>query len=102
MTLGGVWISARKFGAGAFSGEHPSDTCSRGITLVFPGGDFGHELLTIADPPVETLAAQYADLDLDHIEPASVFGDVVKLQPAHHPTGFRRREGLVERAGVMG
>jgi hypothetical protein len=25
----------------------------------------------VADAPVETLAAQHADLDLDHVEPAS-------------------------------
>ena len=51
------------------------------------------------DAPVEALAAQHADLDLDHVQPAGVLGDIVELQPAQHPSRFAGGEGLVERAG---
>ena len=55
---------------------------------MFPGGDLGDELLLAVDAPVEALAAQHADFDLDHVEPAGVLGDVVELQPAQHPSRF--------------
>jgi hypothetical protein len=58
--------------------------------------------VAFADASVEALAAQHADLDLDHVEPAGVFGGVVELQPAQQPSGFRGWERLVEGAGGMG
>ena len=48
--------------------------------------------------PIETLTGQDADLDLDHVQPAGVLGDVVELQPAQHPSRFVGWESLVERA----
>src|SRR5262245_53135390 len=35
--------------------------------------------------PIEALAGQDADLDLDHVEPAGVPGTVGDPQPAHNP-----------------
>ena len=54
------------------------------------------------DAAVEALAAQHADLDLDHVEPAGVLGGVVELQAAQQAVGLGRREGFVERAGGVG
>jgi hypothetical protein len=45
------------------------------------------------------LAAQDADFDLHHVEPAGVLGRVVELQPAQHAARFGGRKGLVQRAG---
>jgi hypothetical protein len=47
------------------------------------------------------LADQDADLDLQHVQPAGVLGNVVEFQSAQHPSGFVGREGLIERAGRM-
>ena len=47
------------------------------------------------------MATQYTDLDLDHIQPAGVFGNIVELQPAQHPSRFASGESLVECAGRM-
>jgi len=33
---------------------------------------------------VETLAAEDADLNLDHVQPARMLGDIMELQPAQH------------------
>jgi hypothetical protein len=67
---------------GAFGGEHPIDAGACCIALALPGGDFGNEPLALGDAPVEALAAQHAEFDLNHVEPAGVFGDILELQPA--------------------
>ncbi len=56
-------------------------------------------MLLGGDAPFEALAAQHSDLDLDHVEPAGVLGDIVELQPAQHSSRFGCAEGLVERTG---
>jgi hypothetical protein len=56
------------------SGEHPVDASAAVVALGLPCGDFGDELFTAIDAPVEALAAQDADLDLDHVQPACVLG----------------------------
>jgi len=38
---------------------------------------------------VQALAAQHADLDLDHVGPAGVFGAVVELQAAQNAAGAK-------------
>jgi len=48
------------------------------------------------------LTAQHANLDLDHVQPAGVLGDVVELQAVQKATRFDRREGLVKCAGRVG
>ena len=73
-----------------------------GVALSFPGGDFGDEALGVVDPAVQALAAQHADLDFDHVEPAGVLGGVVELEAAQDAASFGGREGLVEGAGRVG
>ena len=48
--------------------------------LSLPGGDFGLEALLAVDAPIQALTAQHANLDLDHVQPAGVLGDIVELQ----------------------
>jgi hypothetical protein len=45
------------------------------------------------------LAMQHPNLDLDHVEPAGVLGDIVELQPAQHAVRFASGERLIERTG---
>ena len=54
------------------------------------------------DPPIQALASEHADLDLDHVEPAGMLGDEVELEPAQDASGLLGREGLVQGAGRMG
>jgi len=76
------------FGAGFVGCEHPFDAGAFGITLSFPGGDFATEPFCVVDSAIQALAAQDADLDLDHVEPACVLGGVVELQPPQNAPGF--------------
>ena len=73
------------FGAGFFGCEHPVDASAGGVALLFPGGGLGDETGVAFDAAVEALAGEDADLDLDHVEPAGMLGDVVELEPAQHP-----------------
>ena len=58
-------VSAGQFGSGPLCGEHPGYAGSSGISLIFPFGDLGNQLLAVLDAAIEALAAQDADLDLD-------------------------------------
>ena len=42
--------------------------------MSFPSGDFADEALRIVDSAVQALAAQDADLDLDHVEQLACLG----------------------------
>jgi hypothetical protein len=72
-------IAATHFGAGFVDCEHPFDTGACGVSLSFPGADFGLEALASTNPTVEALAAEHANFDLDHVQPAGVLGDVVEF-----------------------
>jgi hypothetical protein len=52
--------------------------------------------------PIQALTAQHANLDLDHVQPAGVLGDVMELKAMQKATGFGRREGLVKGTGRVG
>src|SRR5215218_3796697 len=63
------------------------------IALSFPGGDLALELLAVVDSPVQALAFEHPDLDLDHVEPTGVLGGVVELQPLQDAMRLGGREG---------
>ena len=86
-------ISAAHFVAGLVGCEHPFDARAGSVALLLPCGDFGGEPIRVVDSTVQALAAQDADLDLDHVEPAGVLGSVVELQAAQDAPGFGGREG---------
>src|ERR1700678_1561568 len=87
------------FGSGLVGCEHPLNTRAGSVAVSFPSCDFGDEADLCGDTPVEALAAQDADFDLHHVEPAGVLGRVLELQPAQHAARFGGRKGLVQRAG---
>ena len=78
-----------KFEAMIFGGELPIGLGVIGIAVVLPRGDFGHKLFRGCDTPVQALAAQHANLDLDYVQPAGVLGDIVELPDTR--ASFRRR-----------
>jgi amidohydrolase family protein len=63
---------------------------------LLPCGDFADEALGVVDSAIQTLAAEYADLDLDHVEPTGMLGGVVELQATQNSSGFGGRECLIE------
>src|SRR5258707_3953792 len=102
MTLGRDGIGAAHFGAGFVGCEHPIDAGAGGVSLSFPGVDFAAEPVWVVDSAVQALAAEYADLDLDHVEPTGVLGGVVELQAAPNSPGFGACERLMHRSAWVG
>ena len=49
---------------------------------MLPGGDFADEALGVVDSTIQALAAEHSDLDLDHVEPTGVLGNVVEFDAA--------------------
>jgi len=58
--------------------------------------------LTAVDAAIEALAFEDADLDLDHVEPAGVFGRVVELDSSEHASRLGGRQCGVKRGGSVG
>ena len=87
------------FGAGLFGCEHPFDASPGRIALLLPGRGLGGQLFDTVDAAIKALGRQHADLDLHHVQPTGMLGDIVEFQSAQHPSGLLSRERLVERAG---
>ena len=64
----------------ALGGEPPVYDGASIVALAFERGDLPSQQRFIADPAVQTLPAEDAELDFSHVQPASVIGCVVKLQ----------------------
>jgi len=94
---GGLGIGAAHFGSCLVGCEHPLDASAGRIALLLPCGGLGDEARVAVDAPVETLAARTPISISTHVEPAGMFGDVVELQSAQHPSASSP-EGLIERA----
>jgi hypothetical protein len=83
------------FGAGFFGCEHAIDAGSGGVSLFFPCGNFVDEAVGIVHSAAQALAAEHADLDLDHVKPTGMTGSVVVASPAVAASSGRApREGL--------
>ena len=75
-------VSTAHFGARLVGCEHPFDAGIGGIALLFPGSRLGGELLDSLDAAIEALAGQHTDLDLHHVQPTGMLGDIMELQAA--------------------
>ena len=64
--------------------------------MILPGLDLRDEPPPFANPAVQALAAQHADLDLHHVEPAGVLGGVVEFDALQNAMRFGRRERIVQ------
>jgi hypothetical protein len=60
--------------------ELPFELRARLVALPLPRVDFRDEDFALANSPIQTLTAQYADLDFHHVEPARMFRRMMKLQ----------------------
>ena len=70
--------------------------------MFFPCRYFAEEALWIVDSAIRALAAEHADLDLDHVEPAGMLGGVVEFQTLQNPPSLGGRKGLIEGTGRVG
>src|SRR3990172_4072201 len=57
--------------------EHPFDLSAGAVALAFPRSHLRLESVTLADAPVQALLAQHAYLDVDHVQPAGVLGNIL-------------------------
>ena len=91
-----------EFGSGVLDAEVPvdSDLCS--VSFLFQDVNLLAEGLLIGDALFEAAAGEDTEFDLRHIEPATVLGGVVELQPPRYAPGLRRRKGLVQRRLAVG
>ena len=60
--------------------------------MLLASGDFADEALGVVDSAIQALAAEHADLDLDHVEPAGMLGGVVELQTLQNPPSLGGRK----------
>ncbi len=81
-------VGTAHFGSGVVGCEHPFDAGAGGVSLLLPCGDFADEVFGVVDSAIDALAAQHADLDLDHVEPVGVLGCVVELDAAQDAPGL--------------
>jgi hypothetical protein len=58
----------------------PLDLGAGGVACLFQFLDLALERLFVADAPVEALAREDAQFDLDHVQPTAVLRRVVELQ----------------------
>ena len=91
-----------EFGSGVLDAEAPSDAGLTLVSLQFKGLHLPAEGILIGDALSEAVAREDTELDLSHIEPATMLGGVVKLQPPRDAPRLRRRKGLVQRRRAMG
>ena len=68
-----------------------------GVALRDQSIDFPPEGLLAGEPLLQAGAGQDAELDLRHVQPTSMLGGIVELQPPGNPPGFLSRESLVQR-----
>ena len=97
----GPRISAAHFGAGFSGCEAPGDLGAGGVS-VLPHAATRNETGIAFDAAVKALAGEDADLDLNHVEPTGVLGNVVELDAAKQAPRFFSWEGLIEGAGRIG
>src|SRR5665213_1561857 len=92
-------VGSAEFLAGLVDSKHPADLRTRGVAGTRPRSDFCCQLLHVGNAAVEALGDEDTDLDLNHVEPARVFGRVVKFEALQDPPRFLRMESFVEGGG---
>lgn len=83
--------------SGVRCGEAPGDRAGTGVAVVCPGRGFGGEGVTVANAPVETLTGENAQLDLGHVQPATMLRRIVHLQLLPEPPRRVRRSAVERR-----
>jgi hypothetical protein len=73
-----------------------------GVALLFQGLDSAAQDQVVGISASEAPAADDTELDLGHVEPASMLGGVVELQALDQLPGLGWGKGLVQRPRPMG
>ena len=76
-----LWVKAFEFDAGIQSGELPVYSFLGLVSPLFPLLCFLCERLHVWEPSIQALHRQDAELDLRDIEPTTMLGGMVDLQP---------------------
>src|SRR4051812_11297181 len=84
------------------SGELPVGLGVLAIALRLPRGDFLDQGILVGDASGETLAGQYAEFALGHVQPTAMLGRVMPFEPLDQATGLLGWEGFVERSWLVG
>ena len=81
--------------------EPPVYGGSGGVALGLISADVPLQGFFVGVTSLEAGSGQHAELDLRHVQPATVLGGVVELQALGDPPGFGGREGLIEGRSAM-
>ena len=73
-----LWDRPGPFWRGPFGCEHPFDASPGRIALLLPGRGLGGQLFDTVDAAIKALGRQHADLDLHHVQPTGMLGDIAK------------------------
>lgn len=73
------------------------DSGTNGISVQRPCIDLAVHLLKRGQGLGQALSGKDADFNLYHIQPRSMDGSVVDLQPLYDPSGLGRLESLIQR-----
>ena len=73
------------------------DSGRNGISVQRPRVDLTMELLKRGQGLGQALSGKDTDFNLCHIQPRSMDGSVVDLQPLYDPPGLSRLESLIQR-----
>jgi hypothetical protein len=85
--------------AGVVGGEAPIHGAGCGIAALLPAVDFSLERLDVRHVPVETRAAERAQLDFGDCEPTPVLRGMMDRHLVGQAPGFRRSEAALVRGG---
>ena len=84
------------------SSEAPFNGASLCVSRFLPCIDFGLQGMVVGDASIQALAAEDANFDLGHVEPARVFGRVVKLDAAQELASRSLTQHIIETFPEMG
>jgi hypothetical protein len=90
-----------QFPISILASEAPHDATMVGIASLLPSSNFERDRWLVLEPPPQTLALQYADLDFGHVEPTRMFGRLVKLDATQQRRGCLVTEHLLKAGAKM-
>jgi tetratricopeptide (TPR) repeat protein len=73
------WVQMLELDAGVLGGEPPVDPATGPVARRLPGCDLPFQGRLVGQAAVQTLLGQHGQLDLGHVQPASMLGGVVDL-----------------------
>ena len=78
-----------EFASGVLGSEPPVNSGPSRVPLRHAGSDGSFQVVLVGVASAQAGPGQHAELDLRHIQPASVLGSVVELQPLGNAPGLR-------------